>query len=113
MNVAFCLLPLLACVFVFTPILDAAKKSCSTGGVTYHRPARLKTSDLTGFKKLPESRQKLISAALDTANKNKWLKYKFGGANPSVGGFDCSGAMYYVLRGSGYKPPRTSAQQYV
>ena len=89
------------------------KKAAPQAGVTYHRPARLKTSDLTGFKKLPESRQKLISAALDTANKNKWLKYKFGGANPSVGGFDCSGAMYYVLRGSGYKPPRTSAQQYV
>lgn len=40
------------------------------------------------------------------------LKYLFGSADPKRGGFDCSGAIYYVLRQAGLKPPRTSAQQY-
>ena len=90
----------------------AAKHSYTVDGVTYHRPALLKTTDLTGFKKLSEARQRLITVALETASRNGWLKYRFGGSCPSAGGFDCSGAMYYVLRSSGYKPPRTSAQQY-
>lgn len=90
----------------------AAKHSYTEGGTTYHRPALLKPADLTGFKNLSGARQRLITAALETARKNRWLKYKFGGSSPSAGGFDCSGAMYYVLRSAGYRPPRTSAQQY-
>lgn len=43
----------------------------------------------------------------------KHLPYKFGGASPKSGGFDCSGAMHYLLNKCGYKPPRTSSQQYV
>ncbi|MBT8043436.1 MAG: C40 family peptidase [Verrucomicrobiae bacterium] len=95
------------------PTLHAEKNSYTSGGVTYYRPGTIKTSDLIGYKKLPANRQKLIKQALYTASNNKWLKYKFGGANPSAGGFDCSGAMYYILRHAGYQPPRTSAQQYV
>ena len=41
------------------------------------------------------------------------LPYKFGGAAPKDGGFDCSGAMFYLLKRCGYDPPRTSAQQFV
>lgn len=95
------------------PAQLAADSSYTEGGVKYYRPAALKTADLTEFKDLSEPRRKLITLALETRSKNKWLKYKFGGSNPSAGGFDCSGAMYYVLRGAGYKPPRTSAQQYI
>lgn len=35
-----------------------------------------------------------------------------GGAEPKAGGFDCSGAMYFVMRGVGLDPPRTSFQQF-
>lgn len=98
---------------VSTLPLHAAKDSYREGGVTYHRPATLKASDLEGFAKLSEPRRKLITTALGIASNNKWLKYKFGGASPSAGGFDCSGAMYYVLRKAGYPAPRTSAQQFV
>jgi cell wall-associated NlpC family hydrolase len=108
---------LISCLLVLVILgalpIQAAKNSYSMGGHTYYRPATLKTTDLSGFKKLPKARQRLITAALETARKNRWLKYKFGGSNPSAGGFDCSGAMYYVLRSSGYKPPRTSSQQYI
>ena len=68
---------------------------------------------MTGVKKRTESRQKVHMAASDTENKNEVLEDQVGGAKRCVGGIDCSGAMYYVLRGAGYKPPRTSAQQYV
>lgn len=93
--------------------LQAEEVAYDIDGVTYHRPATLKASELRGFEKLPEGRQKIITTALDTVSRNTWLRYKFGGSEPSAGGFDCSGAMYYVLRRAGYKPPRTSAQQYL
>ena len=82
-------------------------------GKKYYRPARLKTTDLPGFKQLGETRQKRIVLALELAHKNGWLKYRFGGSSPQAKGFDCSGAMHYLLDAAGYQAPRTSAQQYV
>ena len=58
-------------------------------------------------------RQSLVSQAKQTVKEYGHLPYKFGGADPKSGGFDCSGAMSYVMKRCGYKPPRTSAQQYV
>jgi cell wall-associated NlpC family hydrolase len=58
-------------------------------------------------------RQILVYQAKEVADKYGHLPYKFGSSNPKSGGFDCSGAMYYVMRRCGYKPPRTSAQQYI
>lgn len=57
-------------------------------------------------------RLKLVEKAEEAAKKYSHFSYKFGGASPKDGGFDCSGAMYYVLREVGLKPPRTSAQQF-
>jgi len=91
----------------------AEKTSYQEKGKTYHRPATLKTTQLESFKKLDKARQALITKALAVSSNHGWLKYKFGGATPAAGGFDCSGSMYYVLRKSGLKPPRTSAQQYL
>lgn len=93
--------------------IHAAKDSYTEGGKTFYRPANLKTSQLKSYDSYTESQRKLTSTALASVPTGKWLKYKFGGASPSAGGFDCSGAMYYVLRKAGYKPPRTSAQQFV
>ncbi|BDS07289.1 hypothetical protein NT6N_23290 [Oceaniferula spumae] len=89
------------------------KLSYTENGKTYYRPASLKTEQLKDFDKLSAARQKLITLALSTTTKHGWLKYKFGGSNPESHGFDCSGAMYYVLRKGGFKIPRTSAQQYL
>ncbi len=58
-------------------------------------------------------RVQLIIHSLDTAEKYSHLPYKFGSADPSNGGFDCSGATSYVLKKTGLKPPRTSAQQFI
>ena len=58
-------------------------------------------------------RQILVAQARKVVEEYKHLPYKFGGADPKSGGFDCSGAMSFVMKRCGYKPPRTSAQQYV
>jgi len=55
----------------------------------------------------------LVINAYNTADKYSHLPYKFGSANPSNGGFDCSGATSYVMKQTGLKPPRTSAQQFI
>ena len=77
------------------------------------RPAVIELGDLKAVETITPNRRKLINNALLTAKDHGWLKYKFGSADPAKGGFDCSGAMYYVLRHSGLKPRRTSAGQYL
>ena len=76
------------------------------------QPATLETSDLKSFDALSPRRQALITKALKIRNDHPWLKYKFGSADPSQGGFDCSGAIYYLLRQLNLSPPRTSSQQF-
>lgn len=73
----------------------------------------LETSALRGFDELSESRKKLIEAAISVGNEVAGMPYVYGGNGPPDGGFDCSGAMYYVLRKAGLKPPRTSADQFL
>lgn len=76
------------------------------------RPALVTTAELRDFDKLSATRRKLIESAIATAKDSPWLPYKFGGASPADGGFDCSGAMHFVLRKAGLKPPRMSADQH-
>jgi hypothetical protein len=75
------------------------------------KPALIATTDLAEFDTLPDDRKKLIVAAIAVARDSPWLPYTVGGAAPSDGGFDCSGAMYFVMRKSGLEPPRTAAGQ--
>lgn len=75
------------------------------------RPAVLHSADLAEFPSLSEARKKLIECALAVELTSSWLPYTPAGADPSDGGFDCSGAIYYVLRKAGLKPPRSSAGQ--
>ena len=79
----------------------------------YGRPALIETNQLVEFGTLPEDRKKLISGAIAVARDSPWLPYFFGGSAPGDGGFDCSGAMYFVMRKAGLAPPRTSADQYL
>ena len=81
--------------------------------LAYGRPALIETSQLTEFETLPEDRRKLIEGAIAVARDSPWLPYRFGGSAPTDGGFDCSGAMYFVMRKAGLLPPRTSAEQFL
>lgn len=73
----------------------------------------LETSELKGFNDLPEERQKLISMAIEAGKEVLGMPYKYGGNGAKDGGFDCSGAMHYVLQKVGIDPPRTSSDQYL
>src|SRR5688572_30167464 len=76
------------------------------------RPAVIDADQLVEFETLPADRKKLIAGALAVARDSPWLPYFFGGSDPKDGGFDCSGAMYFVMRKAGLQPPRTSANQF-
>ncbi len=78
----------------------------------YGRPALVAIQDLADFEGLAADRKRLIEIAIATARDSPWLPYAYGKADPAQGGFDCSGAMYYVMNQAGLKPPRSSAAQY-
>jgi cell wall-associated NlpC family hydrolase len=79
----------------------------------YGRPAIIGIEKLKEFETLPADRKKLIEGAIAVARDSPWLPYQFGGTEPKDGGFDCSGAMYFVMRKAGLEPPRSSAEQYL
>jgi peptidoglycan DL-endopeptidase CwlO len=80
--------------------------------VGFGKPAMLATADLSEFAMLPEDRRKLIHAAIELGKVSPWLPYTQRGSVPSDGGFDCSGAMYYVMQSIHLVPPRTASGQY-
>jgi len=75
------------------------------------RPAWIKVEDLSEYALLAAGRKRLIEIALALAQESPWLPYVVGGADPSMGGFDCSGAMHFVMRKVGLRPPRSSGVQ--
>jgi cell wall-associated NlpC family hydrolase len=79
--------------------------------ITNGKPALIATAELADFDSLPADRRELIAGAIATARESPWLPYSARGASPADGGFDCSGAMYFVLRRAGLDPPRTAAGQ--
>ncbi len=77
----------------------------------YFPPAILASADLAEFSRQPERVQHLIEAALDLTKQN--LTYTYGSADPSSGGMDCSGTIYYLLKHEGFNDvPRDSSGQY-
>ena len=75
------------------------------------RPAKIETAELSEFDTLSVTRKHLIQTALDLARDWPWLPYLAGSARPQAGGFDCSGALYFVMRKASLDPPRSSAAQ--
>jgi len=74
--------------------------------------ATLAPEAIKGFEENPPRVRTLLSSALDLTTRN--LDYKYGSADPSAGGMDCSGFVYYVLKQNGVADvPRDSSQQYV
>jgi cell wall-associated NlpC family hydrolase len=73
----------------------------------------LETSELRGFDELSESRRKLITVAIEAGKLTAGMPYLYGGNGAEDGGFECSRAMYFILRKAGLKPPRTSSDQFL
>jgi cell wall-associated NlpC family hydrolase len=67
---------------------------------------------IAGFDAYPAKVRQLIDTGLELTKQN--LGYTYGSADPTNGGMDCSGFIYYVLRQNGFPDvPRDSSQQYV
>jgi cell wall-associated NlpC family hydrolase len=75
-------------------------------------PASISASQISGYDNYPENVRKVIDTALELTTRN--LDYKYGSADPSSGGMDCSGFVFYVLTQNGLRDvPRDSSQQYI
>jgi cell wall-associated NlpC family hydrolase len=81
--------------------------------VPKHAPdATVEPGAIIEFASQPGRVQRLITAALDLTKLN--LTYTYGSAEPSNGGMDCSGTIYYLLHSQGFQDvPRDSSGQYV
>lgn len=75
------------------------------------KQSSLTPADLTAFAAQPAAIQALLSDAL--ALTQQGLSYKYGSADPSNGGMDCSGTVNYVLKKQGLNPPRQANEFYV
>jgi hypothetical protein len=71
----------------------------------------MKPENIREFNEQPPKVQQLIRDALALTEQN--LTYTYGSSDPSAGGMDCSGFIYYVLTKSGFKDvPRDASEQY-
>ncbi|MCF6313770.1 MAG: C40 family peptidase [Verrucomicrobiales bacterium] len=75
-------------------------------------PAQLEVAALVEYEHLDPARKKVIDLALKIGRERRLAKYIFGSADPDKGGFDCSGAMFYLLQQLGMKLARSSASQF-
>jgi len=76
-----------------------------------NRAATLATADLREFESQPVTVKNLIEAALKLTTQN--LSYKYGSSDPTNGGMDCSGTVYFLLRDAGLKDvPRDASGMY-
>jgi len=72
------------------------------------RPGSIQATDLKEYDTLDPKRKALVDAALKLSATGPWLHYVYGSSDPSTGGLDCSGSMYYLMQQVGIDPPRTS-----
>jgi peptidoglycan DL-endopeptidase CwlO len=98
-----------------TPSPRATPESSPSPGAAEKRSAydaTLTPEEIKGFSDYPPKVQSLLLSALALTKRN--LDYKYGSADPANGGMDCSGFVYFVLRGNGIDGvPRDSSEQYV
>jgi peptidoglycan DL-endopeptidase CwlO len=76
------------------------------------RPAEISPEDLNEFATLPDQRRKMIETALTVLRDSPWLPYTIAGSEPNAGGFDCSGAIFFILSKIGIEAPRSSEAQF-
>jgi len=72
----------------------------------------LSADAIAGSADFPPKVRQIIDSGLELTKQN--LGYTYGSADPTNGGMDCSGFIYYVLQQNGFPDvPRDSSQQYV
>jgi cell wall-associated NlpC family hydrolase len=99
-----------------SPQKSRAEESKEASSEPTHSPAPASVATITPgnlreFNDQPPKVQELIRNALALTEQN--LTYTYGSSDPSAGGMDCSGFIYYVLTKSEFKDvPRDSSEQY-
>ena len=98
----------------FLPLLIVCLCLASSTAEGKSRPAPgfITTEALHEFDKLEAARKRFIKLGLDEASRLRMGRYIFGSADPRRGGFDCSGAVHYLLKKMGINPPRSSSTMY-
>jgi peptidoglycan DL-endopeptidase CwlO len=87
-----------------SPHLGAEKKGAPN--------VTLSPDEIIGYEDYPAKVRQILDAGLELTKQN--LGYTYGSADPTNGGMDCSGFIYYLLTENGFKDvPRDSSQQYV
>jgi len=91
----------------------ADKDDTETKSKPEHAPAAtVEPEKITEFTAQPPRLQQLIRDAMDLTRQN--LTYTFGSSDPASGGMDCSGTIYYLLKGHNFGDvPRDSSGQYL
>ncbi len=100
------------CLLSFCTLRGYSEQSYIENGLKYH-PAPLIPFSSLKLHGVEKWRQNIIKKSLEIRAKERWPRYVFGSADPANGGFDCSGAMYYLLKNEGFRPERTSSNQYL
>jgi cell wall-associated NlpC family hydrolase len=73
----------------------------SAGAKNATHVATLAVSDLREYATLADPVQQLLANALKLTTLD--LGYKYGSSDPSAGGMDCSGTVWYLLQSGGLK----------
>ena len=90
----------------------AAKSPAATASPGRTAPVSIPASEIAGYDKNPAAVRKILDLALNLTTQN--LGYKYGSADPTQGGMDCSGFIYYVLKQTGMNDvPRDAREQYI
>lgn len=72
----------------------------------------LDPGDLANFDTNSKAVQRLLTLGLNLTRQG--LTYRYGSSDPTSGGMDCSGTIYYLLKQAGVKePPRDSSGLYL
>ncbi|MEO0453688.1 MAG: NlpC/P60 family protein [Verrucomicrobiota bacterium] len=78
----------------------------------YASPGQITIHEIEGIETVDEKRVALIQEALEVQQQYLLDQYIYGSADPKLGGFDCSGAIYFILKQVGLQPPRSSDRQF-
>jgi cell wall-associated NlpC family hydrolase len=95
-----------------TPSPSPAESPEPTRGKKGWPNVSLSPDQIEGYEKDPPKVRQILDVGLALTKEN--LGYTYGSADPTNGGMDCSGFIYYVLKQNGFPDvPRDSSQQYV
>lgn len=93
-----------------TPLPKAAASASPKKGNA--AVATISTSEIAGYENYPAEVRQILDLGLSLTTQN--LGYKYNSADPTNGGMDCSGFIYYVLSKTGIKDvPRDAREQYI